>query len=694
MIDRTKGSKASPSQSHRSAALSLTLFGNMAIDAGTGPLRIASRKSRALLAYLVLSDSIEESRERLVGLLWSETDESKARASLRQALSDIRDICARGGFAGLKADKQAIALYRARFRADVLDVLQAAASGVVHPRLLETKRLPESLLAGFDTLDPAFRTWLLARRQTLHDRIVRALEVHLRGAGAPALLADAASAILNLDPTHEEACRHLMRTRAAAGDVAGALRAYKELWDLLEAEYDVEPSRDTQELVVAIKQGQVPSGGSAPASPQAHAIAPVARPEPAGGQPALAQKYVMSVDAFDLSSIDAGKAYIINGFRHELIACLVRFREWYVRDRAQRAPELASRMQPALPQYHIEASALQSNQDAIKLILTLREAGSDVYVWSDRLQLSLGNWFESQQTIVRRIAMALNVHISAERITRLTRERDAALEVYDRWLRGQALFQNYSPTDWHRAVEIFQQVIRECPDFAPAYSSLVQLHNSVHLVHPGVYRASARQQEALELAKIAARLDPIDSRAQLCLGWAQAMGQHYDQAEVNLGLAHELNENDPWTVVSSALGFAFCGSLTRASDLAGQSLALSVMPTRAHWGFQATTRFMCSDYRGCIEAANRASDVIPNLPAWKAAALYHLGEHKEASAEYQHFLALAQSKWFGSERPSNDAVTRWFLHLFPIKQKQDWERLRDGIAGAGAAVHDISYQQW
>src|SRR5262249_9170292 len=233
--------------------------------------------------------------------------------------------------------------------------------------------------------------------------------------------------------------------------------------------------------------------------------------------------------------------YVIHGFRHELIACLVRFREWYVRDGAQRAPEIVATTQPALPQFHIEASALQSSQDAIKLILTLRERGSEVYVWSDRFQLSFENWSASQQAIVGRTARALNIHISAERITRLTRERDAALEVYDRWLRGQALFQSYNPMDWHRAVEIFQQVIKERPDFAPAYSSLVQLHNSVHLVHPGVYRASARQKEALELAKLAASLDPIDSRAQLCLGWAQAMGKQYDQAEVNLGLAHELN---------------------------------------------------------------------------------------------------------------------------------------------------------
>src|SRR5262249_56185826 len=116
-------------------------------------------------------------------------------------------------------------------------------------------------------------TWLLARRQTLHDRIVRALEINLRAAAtAPAQLSDAATAILNLDPTHEEACRHLMRARTVGGDVAGALRIYRDLWNLLEAEYDVEPSRETQELAVAIKQGTLEA--PLPAAPPPPPLAP------------------------------------------------------------------------------------------------------------------------------------------------------------------------------------------------------------------------------------------------------------------------------------------------------------------------------------------------------------------------------------------------------------------------------------
>ena len=67
---------------------------------------------------------------------------------------------------------------------------------------------------------------------------------------------DIATAIVNLDPTHEEASCYLMQEHAEQGDVAGALRIYKALWDLLDEDYGMEPSAATQDLVAKIKLGE------------------------------------------------------------------------------------------------------------------------------------------------------------------------------------------------------------------------------------------------------------------------------------------------------------------------------------------------------------------------------------------------------------------------------------------------------
>ena len=120
---------------------------------------------------------------------------------------------------------------------------------------------------------------------------------------------------------------------------------------------------------------------------------------------------------------------------------------------------------------------------------------------------------------------------------RLAAEPDISLANYDRWLRGQALINSFSADNWKRARQIFKDTIREASNFSPAYSSLVQMHNSVHFAHPGVFRDPEQARQTLELAKTAVQLDPVDSRAQLCLGWAYAMAKQNAQAELHMDLA-------------------------------------------------------------------------------------------------------------------------------------------------------------
>ena len=66
------------------------------------------KKSRALLAYLALREGAEVSREVLIGLLWGERSEGQARASLRQALSELRLHSAGSGPHPIVATKEAV----------------------------------------------------------------------------------------------------------------------------------------------------------------------------------------------------------------------------------------------------------------------------------------------------------------------------------------------------------------------------------------------------------------------------------------------------------------------------------------------------------------------------------------------------------------------------------------------------------
>jgi TolB-like protein len=390
---------------------------------------------------------------------------------------------------------------------------------------------------------------------------------------------------------------------------------------------------------------------------------------------------------FAMHGIDSDHAHLVQGFHQHLAASLVRFREWSVVDRAPTTVALSS--SDLVPQYSIDTTAYQAGTE-INMVMVLRDDTTGIYVWSESHRLGLDNWFEMQQRIIRRIATSLNVQLSAERLMRLAGEPDVSLDLHDRWLRGQNLLMKFESESWQRAVVIFRDAIRENPAYSPCYSSLVQMNNIEHIVHPGLFRDLGKARATLELAKTAVQLDPVDSRAHLCCGWSYVFAQREAEASPHMELACELNDNDPWTLLSCAHYCAFCGSIEQARFRAEQSLALSPAPSYLEWGYHATVRFLCGDYAGTLEACDRANDVIQTLPAWRAAALFELGQLVSACEEAQRFLNGMRSFWVGSAAPTDEAITRWALQVHPISVRTRWEALRQGFRGAGLPVEGIS----
>jgi TolB-like protein len=486
-----------------------------------------------------------------------------------------------------------------------------------------------------------------------------------------------------------------MRVHAEEGDVAGALRIYKALWDLLDRDYGMEPSVATEKLVASIKLGtferpatrsgaQLESRGTAERTTHS----PLKRPiTPEAGYISASAKMRLVLRPFALHGIDSDHTHLVQGFCQHLAACLVRFREWSVVDRPP--AEVANSLPDSAPQYCIESTAYRAGTE-INMVMVLRDDVTGIYIWSESFRLSLNNWFEAQQRIIRRIATSLNVQLSAERLRRLAGESDVSLDIHDRWLRGQNLMARFDPESWRRAVRIFLDAIRESPTFSPCYSSLVQMNNIEHFVHPGFVRDLDKAKATLELAKIAVQLDPVDSRAHLCCGWSNVMALRETEAASHMDLACELNDNDPWTLLSSAAYCGFCGSIEQARLRACQSLALSLAPSNLEWGYHGIIRFLCGDYAGAVEAFDRAQGIIKTVPGWRAAALFHLGQPVLAREEAQRFLNGIRSFWVGSSAPTDEVVTRWLLQAHPISIPARWEALRHGLRGAGLPVEGIT----
>lgn len=677
------------------AKIVIHMFGNFSLqDAESKPIRVANRKACGLLAYLALTENSTETRERLAGLLWSERAEHQARASLRQCLKQLRTVFDGLGILAFKAERSQVQLEPDRVNTDVWEVVSAAERGEAHAHLLDRKRLTETLLSGLEEVDPEFRMWLLVQRQNLHERLVRALEDAARAAERKSdlqALRRLSEALINLDPTHEEACRHLMQAFAALGDMSGALRTYKTLWDELDEEYDMEPSDQTQDLVVAIKMGEhgpqaSPGADAREGFAELPAVAGMVV-QPAGTSPVSAtHSLALVIEEFTASGVPESSAHICEGFRHDLISRLVRFREWAVIDGGS-TPGADLSAEDGAVRYRVKVKFYQDH-DTLNLILTVQAGDTGVYVWSDRFGVSLDRFFESQRQVMRRISAALNIHISMERLNRISHIPDVRLDIYDRWLLGQSLGARWRPENDERAEQIFRSIIEEAPQFAPAYASLAGILNSRHHTFPGVRRSKARDAEALRVARRAVENDPLDTRSQLCLAWSHAMSAQHDNAAFHFTMAHDLNTSDAWTLVSGALGMAYCSDTETAMKYAREALQLGAANSPSHWAYHANVRFICGDYDGCIEAANAAQDTIFYVPGWKAAALALLGQTSEAHNEGERFFRLISKNWYGDEEATPAAIADWFLEAFPIRRRESRERLQAGYMAASAPLFD------
>ncbi len=671
--------------------LEISLFGGVSLRYGGSRIELNNRKAMALVGYLALATNLSDTRERIVGLLWSETEEAKARATLRQVLKDLRTSFDQCRFSGFTTGRVEVGIDAAEVTLDVWSVLESAAAGRPNELLLDRSRITETLLAGYEDVDPSFRAWLFVCRENLHRRLIRGLEDQLASnTPTSSETMRLAQAIIQLDPTHEIAVQRLIRCHADVGDMAGALSTHKRLWDLLDTEYAMEPSEKTQELIAAIKAGTyVPSPPPAPKATtnvgQANSSAKSAsKMMPRETNQTSPPKLVLVVGPCEVDGVQPDQKYIGIGFRYELITRLVRFREWTLIDAATATAPTTQRSD-LQPQYLVTARFFQ-NQGHLSLIVTLQASQTGVIVWSGRYALAPANFFETQQEVLHRIANVLNVNLSAERLVRMASAPDVSLDVYDRWLRGQGLINLYRPNDHARAAAIFQSLVEEVPNLSLAYSSLVQVENTRHITFPGTYRTIALHQNALALARTAVNLDPIDSRAQLCLGWSFAMTGQFDMAVACFRHAIALNDDDPWTTTSAALGLAYSDERDEARHFADRAVALSPVASPLHWCYQSTIRFICEDYDASLRAAEQSGEAINYFQGWRAAALAHAGRLSEAQIEGARFLSIIRRFWSGPDQPSDATITHWLLHCFPIRNPAALERLRNGLALAGVPV--------
>lgn len=201
-----------------------------------------------LVAFLALADR-PVSRIRLSGILWPDASADRAAKSLRSVLWRLR---------ALGVDLVTSHNDRLRLHAAVtvdIDGLTALAHGLVQaPDRAALERVP-LLMANAELLPDWDYEWVVADRERY--RLIR-LEALERAASAlmdGGRLGEAQLAVLAVvqsEPLRETARRLELRLHLAQGNIAAAIRGYREYRELLHAEFGVAPSPDLDRLLGSV----------------------------------------------------------------------------------------------------------------------------------------------------------------------------------------------------------------------------------------------------------------------------------------------------------------------------------------------------------------------------------------------------------------------------------------------------------
>ncbi len=248
--------------------LEIALLSPLAIALDGQPLKLPSRRTEALLVYL-LRNPHPHAREVLANLLWDDLPQNKALGNLRVLLANLRKVldpyvtitrqsAAWNGASDYRVDLTALEelLAGSRVEIDRNGALTKATAANLGAAL---QRYQGDLLPGFYLhAGRGFEEWLATEREWLWTRAVEALDdlatEYLQWGDYRAGV-EQAQRLVDLDPLREEGHQLLMQLWAADGQISAALAQYERCVQLLDEELAVPPHGFTTDLYERMRRG-------------------------------------------------------------------------------------------------------------------------------------------------------------------------------------------------------------------------------------------------------------------------------------------------------------------------------------------------------------------------------------------------------------------------------------------------------
>ncbi len=613
------------------ARLRLSLLGGFRIEEEQrGQVPLTGKRGQAIIAYLARCPGMAASREKLAGLLWSDSDSDHSRNSLRQTLSLLRRDFSRAGVDLIQAQNDTIGLKTSAIDIDVEDFEAGLMARSPQELEMALAHYGGPFLDGFYLDSNSFDDWAASERERLQNRAIESYEklARLVDVEAGLVLVDR---LLAVEPTREASYRLKIELLIACGRRDQAMRAYELCSSVMKKEFGVGVSPETRALSDAIV---------APASKSVH-------PQSANGG-AVGQHHgspSISVAEFVNLTGEGGDEYFARGLVQDIATALTAVADYVVLAGPSPQDKTVPGDEPktAVRARYVLSGSIQRSGDDLRVNVLLVDVSGGHNVWAQKFDGHSENALRFQDRIAQAVVLAVILELQMTNWKVRDKSPPGSSEV--RRLVNEALMKYFEMTrdSLLTAIELVEMALAIEPHNARAKRTL-SVAMTMALAFGALPSKQGYLERALELAQAAVRAVPDDEIARVILSFALLSDGRIDEAIVECRHAIGLNPSYPSARGDLAELYALRGQVSEALHEASEAIRLGTHDVIDFWRHHsmAVALFAGGKDRRALEVARK---VVRTKPGFVRGALYWAaaaaatGNTEEASRAMHHCLS-------------------------------------------------------
>jgi DNA-binding SARP family transcriptional activator/tetratricopeptide (TPR) repeat protein len=659
-------------------------FGSFEIvDRLTGsPVAIRSRKATALIAYLSVSPGQTISRDRATGLLWGDRGEEQARASLRQALTELRATTL--GMAGaLRVDRREIALVSGLVETQLEELASLATEGGLARLTPAVDRADGRPLADLDGIDHDFNAWLLVERErkigqlrTLLLDQIQSVQPDEVGYGRPIV-----ASLQRIDPADEVAARAGLELDSIAGDLAGLHRRYRALERTLKDEYETVPSPQTQELfrrLTAMRPVAATVAGPLTVAPTTFHP----QPKPGGIEPPVV--LVLPIELVGGDSEDMLLAQVCASEIETALGGVADLRVLSVPE--QSIERLEAAQSSSISSYSLKGS-MRPTGKLLHLTWRLVRLSDGMVAWSRKSSLGRFGLGEAMDDVVAQAAGAVMPVVERDLTHRIATGEQGAETAYSLYLRGRTISLSSSSLDHSReAAALFEQAVARDPNLVNAHLSLARLYNTDFHERIAGHDPTPLRKRAFDLYSHAARISPTSALARAGMGWCYMRRADLRQANAKFEEALELCPNHADCLNELGVAYTHIGDLDHAGDLLRRAFELNPFPPDEYFSDMGVLLLFLGDHDGAEGQFEVSRHEALHYRAFRLANRALMGPYRGMEQAADEVRAGFRGIWQGLLPMTDRNIYESVLLYSPIHHQAGRDLFRDGLIAAGLAI--------